>query len=88
MAGGRQFGAFRVAELATVRRIGFGMADQAIRHLRQAAPARLVRSLQPAVARLALILRVEPGSQLGAGGGQVSLAIDRRGDDRRHIAQT
>lgn len=86
MAGGRQLGALCMAELATVWRIDLVVANQAIRHLRQPAPIRPVGSLQPAVASLAGILRIECGPQLGPSRAQVSLLIDRGGNHRRQIA--
>src|ERR1035438_10645697 len=77
--GGRlQLSALHVAELATVRWIDLVMAHQAIRHLRQSAPIRPVGNLQPAMARLAGILRVELYPQLRARRCQVGLLIDRR----------
>src|ERR1035438_10504897 len=87
VAGRLQLSALHVAELATVRWIDLVMAHQAIRHLRQSAPIRPVGNLQPAMARLAGILRVELYPQLRARRCEVGLLIDRSGDQRRQIAE-
>ena len=63
--GGTQLDAFEVALLATEGIIDFGMAHEAIRHLRQVCFARQIGFLETAMARLAGICTVEALTDAG-----------------------
>ena len=85
VAGRLQLGVLSVAFLATKRVIDFGMANQAVRHLRHGGRRYLVGFLQSPVAGLTGIAGVQVAADF-ARRLQIGLSIDSRGDDRRHIA--
>ncbi len=82
-----EFGAFFVARLTGIGRLDPGVADQAIRHLREVRAGHLAGFLHAAMAGAARISAI--AAQLPADVArrlQVPSAVDHRGDEGRHVA--
>jgi hypothetical protein len=85
MAGGFEGGVFSVALLATEGIVDFGVADQAIGHLRHCGRCDLIGFPQAAVAGFAGVLGVQVAAYI-AGRLEVRLFIDGSSDGLRHVA--
>src|ERR1039457_2293744 len=81
-----QLRSFDMAERAANRRVDLVVANEAVGHREESRFRRPLRILDAVVAGQTWVARVETAPQI-AGWRQVCPFVDRRGDDRRDVAQ-